>query len=106
LVASSRKDKLYKFLVQRIALTSEDVENLPSFPAKDKDPRYEWYCDEYDTEDAWELDAMNPNELRDRVRSEIEKHVDPGDWEQHKKIEEAQRETTKKIATAIMEART
>jgi hypothetical protein len=38
------------------------------------------------------------------VRSEIENCFDPGDWEQHKKIEAAQRETTKRIATAMAEA--
>ena len=47
---------------------------------------------------------MNPNNLRNRVKDSIEDYVDTDAWQQHKKIEKAERETTKKIATAMTEA--
>ena len=47
---------------------------------------------------------MDPNELRDRVEEAINEYIDPDAWEQHKKIEEVQRETTRKIAQAMREA--
>jgi hypothetical protein len=92
-----------EFSFERIALVEEDLSHLPDFEAKKTDPRYRWFVDRYG-ERSWELDAMDPNELRDRVRDQIENCFDPGDWEQHKKIEAAERETTKRIATAMAEA--
>jgi hypothetical protein len=91
------------FDLERIALLDDDTDDLPLFDAKTEDPRYGWYVENYG-EEAWELDAMDPNELRNRVQEAIENYIDPVDWEQHKKIEAVQRETTKRIATAIAEA--
>ena len=84
-------------------MTEDDLEDLPSFDAKTEDPRYRWYFEQYG-EDAYELDALNPNDLRERVEEAINEYIDLDDWEQHKKIEEAQRETTKKLAKAMSEA--
>jgi hypothetical protein len=92
-----------QFDLKRIALTSDDVGALPSFPAKKTDPRCDWYVERYGV-DAWELDAMDPNDLRDRVKQEIEKYVDADAWEQHQRVEAAQRETVKAIATKMAEA--
>jgi hypothetical protein len=95
------------YILRRVALTYDDTHggNLPSFSAsdKEKDPRYRWFASRYGVR-AWELDALDPNDLRDRVRQEVERYIDPGDWEHHKTIEKAQRETTKQVATAMMEA--
>jgi hypothetical protein len=95
------------YTLKRIALTHADVAagNLPSFEAetKKKDPRFNWFVGRYGRQ-CWELDALDPNVLRDRVRQEIENYVDAGDWEQHQRIEAAQRETTKQIAQAMSEA--
>jgi hypothetical protein len=92
------------YTLSRIALTIADVlsGNLPAFNAdsKKKDPRYNWFVRNYGRR-AWELDAMNPNDLRERVKAEIEKFVKPGDWKRHKQIEAAQRETTRRIAAAM-----
>ena len=68
---------------RRIALTAEQVTSLPSFPASDKgpkggkkgDPRYKWFAEHHGHE-CWELDAMDPNELRDLVESEIDALID------------------------------
>lgn len=93
--------------LRRVALKYGDTHggNLPPFDVetKKKDPRYRWFVSRYG-DSAWELDAMDPNELRDRIKSEIEHYVDSSDWEQHRKIEAVQRETTKRIATAMAEA--
>jgi hypothetical protein len=91
------------FLFNRIAFTEADTSSLPSFDAKTTDPRYDWYVENYGDE-AWELDAMDPNDLRDRVREEIEFYVDAEAWERHKLVETAQRETVKTIATKRAEA--
>jgi hypothetical protein len=91
------------FEIKRIALTADDTEDLPSFDAKTEDPRYGWYVEKYG-EEAWELDAMDPNDLRERVDEAINEYIDPGDWEQHKRIEQAEFETTRKIARAMSRA--
>lgn len=92
------------FTLKRIALTGDDIDDLPPFEAKSQDPRYGWYVETYG-EEAWELDAMDPNELRGRVQREIRRYVNRGDWKRHKQIEKAQRETTKKIARAMAGAK-
>jgi hypothetical protein len=91
-----------KYHLDRVALTSEDTEDLPSFSAlsKNKDPRYEWYVDSYG-DDCWELDAMDPATLRDRVESYIKDEIDPDAWERHLVIEAAQRQSTKMVAAQL-----
>ncbi|HEY2918249.1 MAG TPA: hypothetical protein VGK77_04555 [Candidatus Binatia bacterium] len=92
------------YTFRRVALTHADVQsgNLTPFDAetKKKDPRYRWFVSHYG-EKAWELDAMDPNELRDRVRGEIEQYVNADDWEQHQRVEAAQKETVNTIATRM-----
>jgi hypothetical protein len=96
------------YTLLRVALTYSDTHNgnLPSFDAetKKKDPRYRWFVSRYG-DNAWELDALDPNELRQMVEDTIRRFVNSGDWEQHKKIEEAERETTKRIAKAMAGAK-
>ena len=69
--------------VRRIALTIEDTDDLGrdlGFPATDKrdDSRYAWFVESFGTR-CWELDAMNPNTLRDRVRAAILAEIDHGE---------------------------
>jgi hypothetical protein len=63
--------------LRRIALTREDCNGLSSssFPASDKknDPRYKWFIRHYGDK-CWELDAMDPNDLRSRVGRAIKHH--------------------------------
>ena len=92
------------FDLERIALTEDDAGGLPPFEAKEQDPRYGWYVENYG-EEAWELDAMDPNELRDRIEDAINEYIDPDAWEQHKKIEALQKETTRRIAQAMAQAK-
>jgi hypothetical protein len=78
--------------VKRIALAQEDtLGDLPSFPAaeKQKDPRYAWFVQHYGHR-CWELDAMNPNDLRARVESIILGYIDHAVWERSRLAEEAE----------------
>jgi hypothetical protein len=84
--------------VRRIALTREHVSELPSFPATDKrkDPRYRWFRANYGDR-CWELDAMDPNDLRDCVEEAIQDLVEPVAWKRCEKVNEAEQESLKTI---------
>jgi hypothetical protein len=91
------------FSFKRIALTQADTRTLPSYPAKKTDTRYAWYVRNYGNR-GWELDAMDPNDLRDRVKEQIESFIDPAAWERHQLAEAAEIETVKIIAERMKKA--
>jgi hypothetical protein len=80
--------------LRRIALTREQVRGLPSFPATDKrkDPRYRWFVSRYGQQ-CWELDAMDPNDLRDCVEKEILELIEPVAWERSETVNKATRDS-------------
>lgn len=81
--------------VQRVALTRDDTTTgLPSFAAatKVKDARYRWFVENYGTA-CWELDAMNPIDLRDRLDAAIRSHIDMDAWARYEHIERAERKS-------------
>jgi hypothetical protein len=80
--------------LKRIALTREHVNGLPSFPTTDKkkDPRFEWFRSNYGDR-CWELDAMDPNDLRDCVEQAIVELIEPVAWERCEVINEAEQES-------------
>jgi hypothetical protein len=82
----------------RIALTVEQLEKLPSFPAADKkiDPRYKWFVANHGHR-CWELDAMDPNDLRDCVETAILELIEPIVWERCELINRAEQESLKTI---------
>jgi hypothetical protein len=85
----------------RIALTGEQLEQLdglPSFPAADKkkDPRYNWFRSNYGDR-CWELDAMDPNDLRDCVEQAILGLIEPVAWERCEIINKAEQESLRTI---------
>lgn len=84
--------------VKRIALTRAHVTGLSSFPATDKrkDPRYKWFVRNYGKR-CWELDAMDPNDLRDCVEREIKKVIEPVAWQRCERINAAEQESLKTI---------
>lgn len=84
--------------VRRIALTQEHVSELPSFPSADKrkDPRYKWFRSNYGDR-CWELDAMDPNDLRDCVESAIVELIEPVAWERCEVVNRAEQESLKTI---------
>jgi len=79
----------------RIALLSTDISRLQTFPASDKkkDPRYRWFAKHYE-DTCCELDAMDPNRLRDRVEEFIDFNIDDQDaWDRCKVVEAAEKES-------------
>jgi hypothetical protein len=84
--------------LSRIALTREHVSGLPSFPATDKrkDPRYRWFRSNYG-DCCWELDAMDPNDLRDCVEAAVKELIEPAAWRRCETVNRAERESLKTI---------
>ncbi len=81
--------------ITRIALTSAHcTDALPSFSVETKrgDPRYAWFNRNYGGR-CRELDAMNPNDLRQRLQSEIIQRIDIAAWVHCQAVEKAERES-------------
>jgi hypothetical protein len=84
--------------LRRIALTRPQLTGLPSFPASDKrkDSRYPWFVRNYGDR-CWELDAMDPNDLRDCVETAIIELIEPEAWERCEVINRAEQQSLKTI---------
>jgi hypothetical protein len=84
-------------VLMRIALVESDLDELQDLSfdlsSKVQDPRFAWYRRTTGLRQAWELDAMDPNALRERVKTEINNHIDPEAWERIEVGERAQRES-------------
>lgn len=83
--------------IKRIALTRADCDALgrrPAFNVKEKrkDTRAPWYRKNHG-QLCWELDAMDPNKLRERVTREIRKNIDLVAWQQSDSTFEAEKES-------------
>ena len=82
--------------INRIALDDGDVwrRSLPSFEveSKAKDPRFDWYLERYGDQ-CWELDALSPVILRERIDSAILSLLDVDAWGHCIGIEAAERES-------------
>ena len=85
--------------LKRIALTADQTAPLRSFSveSKTRDPRYEWFKQNYGDQ-CWELDAMDPNELRSVVETEINALIDRELWGR----QEAEEEREKKFLEALL----
>jgi hypothetical protein len=80
----------------RLALTAEDINsNLPSFPLSSKkgDPRCRWYREKTGLSQCWELDALSPVTLRDRLRANIEAEIDWAAWNRTLACEKAEKKS-------------
>jgi hypothetical protein len=84
--------------IRRVALRRSQVLGLPSFPAADKktDPRYRWFTSNYGDQ-CWELDAMDPNDLRACVEAAIMELIEPVAWERCMQVNKAEQESLKTI---------
>jgi hypothetical protein len=80
--------------VRRLALTEAQIQTLPSFPATDKkkDTRYKWFVTNHGDR-CWELDAMDPNDLRQCVGEAIRELIEPVAWDRCEVVNRAQRES-------------
>jgi hypothetical protein len=83
---------------RRVALLPDQTAGLPFFPAADKkkDPRHKWFADRHGTR-CWELDAMDPNDLRDCVEREIKELIEPVAWKRCETVNAAEFESLKTI---------
>jgi hypothetical protein len=83
--------------VRRIALTRAH-HGLPSFPASDKkgDTRYPWFVRNYGHR-CWELDALDPNDLRTLVDDAIRAEIEPVAWKRCAAVEKAERESLRHV---------
>jgi hypothetical protein len=84
--------------VKRIALTRTQVSGLTSFPAKDKkdDPRYRWFRRVHGNR-CVELDAMDPRDLRDCVKREIKKLIEPVAWKRCEVVNKAEQDSLRNV---------
>ena len=71
-----------------IALTMEQIieHDLPSIPAKPKDPRHDVYVKAHGSK-CWELDALDPRTLRDILKRKVEALIDWDSWNEAKEVE-------------------
>ncbi len=87
--------------IVRVALHEGDVKHnteLPSFTleSKAKDPRAKWFRENYGTR-CWELDALSPVTLRERVQVQIMSRLDMDAWDRSIEVERAERESMSNI---------
>ena len=82
----------------RIALLSDQTAGLPSFPASDKrkDPRYRWFVERYDSR-CWEIDAMDPRDLRECAEERIKSLIEPTAWARCETVNAAELESLQTI---------
>ena len=88
----------------RLALTRDDIRRkgkLPSFPLASKraDPRFRWYRDATGLDKCWELDALSPVVLRERLRDAVEGEIEPRAWKRVRLCEQAEQES---LASVLM----
>ena len=91
-----------KATIVRMALTPFDTQGgLPSFSleTKTRDPRYRWFRDRFGTR-CWELDALSPVILRDRIEHAIVEHIEPEAWQRADIAEQAESESLATILNA------
>jgi hypothetical protein len=86
--------------IRRIAVTPEQTISLPSFPASDKrkDTRYKWFTQNFGDR-CWELDALDPNVLRDLVEREIKSLIEPDAWQRCELVNAAERDSLHQVLT-------
>jgi hypothetical protein len=79
-------------------LRKEQLRALPSFPASDKkdDKRYEWFVRNYGKR-CWELDALDPRDLRALVEKAIKAEIEPTAWRRCAVVEKAERESLRAV---------
>jgi hypothetical protein len=84
--------------LRRIAITRANTRGLPSFPAADKkkDTRYGWFVKNFGNQ-CWELDALDPNDLRTRVEEEIKALIEPVAWSRCTVVNGAEQESLRTI---------
>ena len=85
--------------VVRLALNMEQVEeyNPPPNPAKDTDSRFEGYRLKYGDE-SWELDALDPNMIRDLIQKAIDQIKNSRKWDLAVRHEQANQRDLERVS--------
>ena len=96
----------YHIELERVALLPDQLDKLPSFSAADKkkDPRHGWFVGKFG-ERCWELDALDPNDLRDSVEQAIQDYIVPTAWKHCADIERAEKELLRNVLDSWKGAR-
>jgi hypothetical protein len=84
--------------LRRIALKRNQTAGLLSFAAADKrkDERHPWFARNFGDR-CWELDALDPNALRDTVRAKIEAEIEPKAWARCDTVNQAEQESLRHV---------
>jgi hypothetical protein len=92
--------------IKRIALTRRQCIGLPHFPASDKskDTRYKWFLANHGGDQCWELDAMDPNVLRECVELHILDLIEPVAWQRCEKINRAEQASLRHVLDSWRDA--
>jgi hypothetical protein len=82
---------------RRIALTAAQTGPLPPFSVETKrsDARYSWFKKTHGDK-CWELDAMDPRQLRDLVEREINALIERPLWEQQEALQEKEKKSVER----------
>lgn len=91
------------FHFERLTLTPAQVDSFGLHdalrPQKTTSKRYRWWLQTYGKrQQACEMDAIDPRELRRLVRDAITRHIDPYNWNQLQRIEAEERATLAMLA--------
>ncbi len=84
---------------RRIALTLDQIKqyNPPPNFAKQTDSRTKWYVDKFNTDEAWELDALTPQVIEQLIDSHIQPLIDQEEWQATMDREQRHLETLAEI---------
>jgi hypothetical protein len=84
-----------------MALTEEDIINLPTNPTKSLDKRAAPYVAKYGDR-CWELDALPPDILKQRVHDSIFKFINKEKWDADTKRLQSDTEEVKELVEALL----
>ena len=92
-------EEMCRIEMQRIAIHKGDIKRyrLPPQRVKDSDPRAKSFVRQHGV-DTVELDALNPNVLRNRLSRAIDSLIERRAWNRAELVEKAQRETCERYA--------
>jgi hypothetical protein len=89
--------------IERVAINADDAlsPDLPSFSAETKrgDSRYRWFVENYGHR-CWELDALSPAVLRERVEERIKAYIEWDTWERCVKAQAAEQRSLADVLDA------
>jgi hypothetical protein len=71
----------------------------PPFHAKLSSSRYKGYIEEQGTENAWELDALRPDVLRELIEEAVEAHYDNDVKAENDRLVDRRRAQMKEVIT-------